>query len=116
MKKPSQKSVLTTFENWKNTHATIGFRIGEDHGRVLFDRAAALKMSVHELARQYVIQMLHEADEREQLIQAVVALRDELLEARKDIAIATQEMLVSGGRATITEAKTWVKENLAAGD
>jgi hypothetical protein len=58
--------------------------------------------------------MLHEADEREQLIKAILALRDELVEARKDIAISTQEVLVSAGWATLTEAKGWVKENLAS--
>jgi HEAT repeat protein len=98
--------------DWKKIPSTIGFRLDDDHTAVLVERANALKISVHELARQYVIQMLHENDERQQLLTALVALRNEIVEARKDISVSTQELMVSGGRATVAQAKGWVKENL----
>src|SRR5580704_13342074 len=60
---------------------TIVFRLDEDHKMLLSERARALKMSVHDLARQYVIQMLHEADERQQMVSAVLALKDQIKEA-----------------------------------
>ena len=55
----------------------IGIRLSEDHARLLLERACALKMSVQALARQYVIQMLHEADERHQRVNPVLALKDQ---------------------------------------
>ena len=49
---------------------------------------------------------------RQQLIGAMLGLRDEVAEARKDIAISTQELLVSAGRAKFSDAQGWVAENL----
>lgn len=112
MQKTDRKFSRTASGDWKKLPSTIGFRLDDDHATVLVERAKALKMSAHDPARQYVIQMLHENDERQQLLTAVVNVRDELSETRKDIAVSTQELMVSGGRATATQAKDWVKENL----
>jgi len=112
MKKANGELSRTAAGDWKKFPSTIGFRLDDDHIAVLVERANALKISVHELARQYVIQMLHENDERQQFLAALMAVRDEILETRKDIAVSTQELMVSGGRATVTQAGGWVKENL----
>jgi isochorismate hydrolase len=113
MENDDAKIIQPTISGWKKIPPTVGFRLDKEHKRVLFERARLLKMSIHDLARQYVIQMLHEADERQQIISAIVALRGEICEARKDVAVSTQELLVSAGRATVSQAQGWVKENLA---
>ena len=104
--------IQPTLNEWKKIPPTIGFRLDDEHKMVLFQRARLLKMSVHDLARHYVIQALHEGDERQQIISAVVALRDEIREARKDVAVSTQELLISAGKGTLSQAREWVKENL----
>ena len=106
------KIIQPTISGWKKIPPMIGFRLDDEHKMVLFQRARLLKLSVHDLARQYTIQMLHETDERQQIISAIVALRDEIREARKDVAVSTQELLVSAGNSTVSQARGWVKENL----
>jgi hypothetical protein len=112
MKEDKQKSEQPEADDWKKIPDTVGFRLDDEHKLVLFERARLLKMSIHELARRFVIERLHEADERQQLIGAMLGLRDEVAEARKDIAISTQELLVSAGRAKFSDAQGWVAENL----
>jgi hypothetical protein len=106
------KSARANLPEWKTIPSTIGFRLDEEHKQVLFERAQSLKMSVHDLARHYVVQMLHETDERQRLIEAVVSLREEIIEARKDIAVSAQELLVSAGNASPAQSRSWVKANL----
>ena len=102
----------TVLKDWKKIPATIGFRLDEEHRMILAERARILKVSVHDLARHYVLHMLHENDERQRLISAIVALKDELREARTDIAVSTRELLVSRGEATLEEADEWARTNL----
>ena len=91
--------------------ATVGFRLDATHNKLLFERATALKMSPHELARIYVVQMLHEGNERRDIYQAIQATFNQLTESRKDTALVAQELLISSG-IDEKNAKTWVKENL----
>lgn len=90
----------------------IGFRLEPDAGSVLAARAAALGVSRHELARQYVIQMLAESDSREAVVQAIRTLNREIQELREDVSLSTQTLLVSAGKVNPSDAEAWAADNL----
>jgi hypothetical protein len=94
--------------------ATIGFRVETEHGKVLLERAGSLGVSVHELARHYVILALTTKDERAELTNAITELQKELVEIRKDVAVAAEALLTSAGKVSPTDASNWVNENLNA--
>ena len=54
---------------------TVGFRLDDGSRRVLAQRADALGVSPHELARHYVVESLQEAEERAALREAILQLR-----------------------------------------
>ncbi|MGE3312518.1 MAG: hypothetical protein AB7O66_21330 [Limisphaerales bacterium] len=84
---------------------TITFRFDNENAVLLAERAARLKVSPHELAREYVLQALHEAEERAALHAAVIALR-------QDVGTAAGALLTSAGKMTREDALAWVKENI----
>lgn len=92
--------------------ATIGFRVDADSGKALAERSKALGVSVHELARHYVMLVLHEAEDRENAANAILAMRQELLELRKDIAVSTEALLTSAGNVSAPAARDWTRKNL----
>jgi len=92
--------------------ATIGFRLDVEHGRVLAERAKTLGVSVHELARHYVLLMLHENDERSEVRDAIRALHQEIVEIRKDVVVSTEALLTSAGKVGASASRDWVRENL----
>ena len=83
---------------------TIKFRFEEEHSALLAERAARLGISPHELAREYVLEMLHEGEERAALRAAVASLR-------QDIFVAAGALLTSAGKMSREEARAWVKTN-----
>jgi hypothetical protein len=92
--------------------ATVGFRLEPELGAVLLGRANTLGVSVHELARHYVMLVLHETQDRKELREAVLALHRELTELRTDLSVSTEALLASAGKASAAHAKDWVKQNL----
>ena len=89
----------------------VSFRLDEASRLVLGQRAAALDVSVHELARRYLIEVLQEAEERVALREAVVALHKEVSGSREDIALAVEALLTSAGKVSDHEAHAWVEEH-----
>lgn len=71
-----------------------------------------LKISVHELARHYVQLALHEKEDRSDIQSGILAMHKEMREMRKDIAVATEGLLTSGGKVEDDAAREWVRENL----
>ena len=63
------------------------------------------------LARQYVLEVLQEREEREALRQAVGALHRGLGAIRDDVAAAVEVLLSSAGKVTEADARSWVDEN-----
>lgn len=92
--------------------ATVGFRLEPEFGAVLFGRASTLGVSVHELARHYVMLVLQETQERSELRDAVTTLHRELTELRTDFSVATEALLTSAGKTSAANSKEWVKQNL----
>jgi polyhydroxyalkanoate synthesis regulator phasin len=107
MKTANQKSK----EPNGNTATTVGFRLDEESREALDRRAKRLGVSTHELARDFVFEVLWEGQERAELRHAVSALHREVSELRKDIALALEALLVSTGKATEDEARVYVEEN-----
>ena len=92
--------------------ATVGFRLDSECDKVLFDRSKTLGVSVHELARHYVLLMLHDSDERAEVRNAILALHREIIEIRKDVAVSTEVLLTSAGELSPAESRDWTRENL----
>jgi hypothetical protein len=90
---------------------TIGFRLDDEHGKQLVKRAESLGVSVHELARHYVLLVLHEKDERTGIQKGMMALHQEMTELRKDVVVSTEALLTSAGKVSNANAKGWVREN-----
>lgn len=90
---------------------TIGFRLDAASRRQMAERAAAFRMSPHDLARQYVVERLQQAHEPTELIQGLMAIHHELHESRIDLALALEVLLSQAGRLSETQARAWVKEN-----
>lgn len=89
----------------------IGFRLDEATRQVLGERAAALGVSPHELARRYLIEVLHEPEERAALREALVCLHKEIAGVREDIPLAVEALLTSAGKVTAAEARAYVEEH-----
>lgn len=98
---------------------TTGFRLDADSQRMLVERATALHISPHELARRLVLEGLklspstpapsfHDPAE---LLEGLQAIFYHLLETRKDIALAVEVLLSQAGQVSETEAHAWVREN-----
>lgn len=90
---------------------TIGFRLDEESHRVLSERANRLGISPHELARHYVIEMLHEAEERAALHEAIATLQQGIHKIREDVATTAEALLIAAGDYEAEEAHTWAAEN-----
>ena len=95
----------------KKQAGPIGFRLDEASRRILAQRADQLGVSPHALARQYVLELLGEAEDREMLREEVTALRSELTVLRTDLALAVEALLVSAGKVPAAEARKWVEES-----
>lgn len=93
--------------------ATIGFRLDEASGVELAARAGRLGVSPHELARQYVLQILQEGQERTALHEAVIDVNQELGRLRDDLSLAVEALLMSAGQVEEADAHQWVQKHLA---
>jgi len=89
----------------------IGFRLDPEYGRALAIRAAALEISQHALAKQYVMDCLTEPVERVALRDAIDHLHGELSRLRVDFGLAVQALLVSAGTVDEASALKWVEQN-----
>lgn len=102
MKPPVSASVVVP--------TTIGFRLDAASRQVLGERAFRLKVSVHDLARDYVIEALQAQDVRFLLAQSLQGIEERLNLLRGDFATTTEAMLVNAGKIKAEEAHRWVEE------
>lgn len=89
----------------------IAFRLQADAAQTLAERAERLGVSPHELARHYVLEVLHEPYERAALHEAVSSLHVEIHKVRGDVATAAEGLLVAGGKVSAEDARDWITEN-----
>ena len=88
----------------------VSFRVDAATHEVRAGRAAQLKLGPNDLARCYVLQVLHEAEERAALHEAVFTLHDGLLRFRNVFAPALEALLVSAGKISPPDARGWVQQ------
>ena len=110
--KKLQNLELSAATHKKAGRTTIGFRLDEEIYAELSRRAAGLDVSPHELARHYALEVLREPEERTALRKVVNDLGLLLQETRKDIALATEALLISAGTLDEKKAREWTKRNL----
>lgn len=94
------------------TPSTIGFRLDEALATTLVERASALRVSPHDLARNYVVERLSKDEDLKSVLEAIRVTADDLQEFREDFAHAVQALLMSAGTIKKDVAKAWVEENL----
>lgn len=80
----------------------------------LRERAEVRQTQLVELIRQMVMEVLFVAspEPSSKLLDEIAAIRSELLELRKDIAVSTEAILVDGGNVEPELARSWVERNL----
>ena len=102
--------------------ATIGFRLDDASRKLLGERAARLKISPHELARDYLIEMLNPspqrtalddqtaANEREVLWAALNGLHERMIDLRRDLVLVAEGIIVATGAMDKQGARAWTKK------
>ncbi len=90
----------------------VSFRLDAEATGLLNERAARLGVSPHELARYYVTESLHAAEELAAVGTAVDALHQQVRQLNQDLALATEALLASAGRASEKQAHAWVEASL----
>ncbi|MCZ7640636.1 MAG: hypothetical protein M5U12_33985 [Verrucomicrobia bacterium] len=87
---PSQKQRVRPLAGVE-APVTVGFRLDADHSQALTRRAVKAGLSPHELARQFVVEALHDNERLSVLEQAVKALCAEMQELHRDLLQTTRE-------------------------
>lgn len=90
----------------------IGFRLDGELRSRLEEAALRNGISLHEWARKAVIRELESESYLPKIALQNEALKQELLELRKDIAVSTEALLVSAGKSTPEHASKFVRANL----
>ena len=96
-----------------------GFRLDVASQRALAERAAALNISSHELARRYVLEALKvassppapSAPDPAVVLEGLKAVFYHVVETRKDIVLGVEALLRRAGKVSEGEAHAWVREN-----
>ena len=94
-----------------STPGTIGFRLDPAANRELATRAERLGLSSHQLARDYVIQMLQASEQGTNLKNANDSVHAHLCELREDLSLAIETLLIAAGNVEKTEARAWIAAN-----
>ena len=91
---------------------TIGFRVDND----LFSRFEEVSkregIGPHEWVKQAALRELEGYNQIPKIALQTEVIKQELVELRKDLAVATEGILVSAGKATHEQASKFVKANL----
>jgi hypothetical protein len=95
-----------------NTRTPVAFRLEDESYLELSRRAKRVGVRQHELARHYVVEVLSQKEERNALRDAVSALRQQVWDVRKDIAVTAQALLTSARTLNAKQAREWTQENL----
>jgi len=109
----------------RRTHV-IAFRLDPTSREALATQAARLEVSVHELARHYVVQALTMGQTLTQLTSSLALVHEDLhgsqqvlegllqhlLALRLDLALAVQALLVASDRVDAKQAQAWAEANL----
>ena len=90
----------------------FSFRLDGELVSKLNEAAERTGLSPHEWLKRAAIRELNGLSNLPKLALQNEAIKQELIELRKDIAVATEGILVSAGKATNEQASRFVKANL----
>ena len=96
----------------RTNEKVISFRLDGEPLSTLEVAAERAGMSVHEWAKRAVIRELESGNLLPKIAMTGDALSAEMVELRKDLAVVTEALLVSAGKATSEQAAKFVKANL----
>ena len=96
----------------KREEKIISFRVDGEQLLRLEEAAYHAGISPHEWAKRATIRELDFDNLLPKVALQTEVMRQELIEIRKDIAVATEGILVSGGKASNEQAARFVKANL----
>lgn len=90
---------------------TVGFRVDAHYLALLEKGAAAYGISLHEYARQRLVELL-DRQEEVRLLEAATRTREELEDLREDLARLLQILLVNLGQADPAAVRALVDAHL----
>ena len=90
----------------------IAFRLDAEMSQALAEKAAGLGVSIHLLAREYVITGLNAKADQAEMAETVKLIHEDLIATREDFALATEALLHATGKYPQEKASEWVKKNL----
>jgi hypothetical protein len=93
------------------TRAMIGFRLDDSSNRLLAKRAAKMGISVHALAKLYVLDALEANAERQQMLARLENLHLGVLGLRSDLATSIKAILTNVGSLDVKEVDAWIRAN-----
>ena len=96
----------------KKDEKIIGFRLDNSLLYRLEEAAERAGISPHEWAKRATIRELESGSQLPKLTLQTESIKQELAELREDLALATEALLVSAGKASNEQASKFVKENL----
>ena len=91
---------------------TVGFRLDEEHRRLLAQRARNAGVSSHDFARACLVEALHDRNQIPAMRDAIVALHEELTQFQGRFAKAIEALLVIGDDVDPESAKAFVEKHL----
>jgi hypothetical protein len=90
----------------------IAFRLPGDALEQVEQAAKRRAVSVNELARETLLAALSTEEDSHRIALRVTAIEGELSELRRDLAVATQAILVTAGKVPPEEAEKFAREKL----
>lgn len=91
---------------------TIGFRLDDEHRKLLLQRARKAGLSPHDMARAYVVQALHNEEHLPAIRESMLQIFNQIQHLQGGLALAAEVLLVAGGKTTDAQARKWVQDNL----
>ena len=95
-----------------NDNKPISFRVSAHHRELLERGANEAGLSSPDLfARKIVLEHL-DAESEDSIKERLRVIEQELIEARRDLSVATEVLLIHAGTMNQVSAEAWVGENL----
>jgi hypothetical protein len=92
--------------------AIIAFRLDPQSKDLLFRLASESDISIHDMARRYVLMVLDEGDARAELAKRLEIIHRDQQRFRYDFAFAVRAILTSAGKETDEAARAWVEKTI----
>ena len=96
----------------KTPSKQVSFRLASESFEQLESRAKNYKLSCHEYARRLVLDALEKDIKDEQQSSKILAISDEVVRLREDLATIALALLVQIGGVDVNDATEWIEKNI----